>query len=149
MCCATANQLIHSTLTQHFPSNTSTTANYDLQFPQTILRSAAMASNTGITNVFGGGGIQPQRAFGNVEILKEVFDILEKGDCPIIDTAALYGESEEILGKAEAGKRFIIDTKTRGGFAPGKGTKETVIAEAENSKKLLGVNVDVSPPRWL
>lgn len=70
--------------------------------------------------------------------------MLEKGDCKVIDTAALYGQSEEIMGKAGAGERFIIDTKHKGGF-PGKGNASAanVKADAENSKKMLGCNVDI------
>ena len=45
---------------------------------------------SGIKNVFGGAAVQEGRAF-DVNSLPEVFDILDKGDCSIIDTAALYG----------------------------------------------------------
>ena len=99
---------------------------------------------SGIKPVLGGGGFNPGRAFGDVEAIEEVFKILEQGNCNAIDTAALYGQSEELLGKAHAGDKFIIDTKTKGGFGgSGYATKEKVIEEAENSKKMLGSNVDI------
>lgn len=83
------------------------------------------------------------RAFDTVESIQEAFDIMEKGDCKTVDTAALYGQSEELLGKAGVGKRFTVDTKHKGGFQPGYAKKENVIADAENSKKMLGCNVDI------
>ena len=61
----------------------------------------------------------------------------------MIDTAALYGESEKILGEVEAGKKITIDTKTRGGFSQTGATKESVTSEAKNSKAKLGTNVDI------
>ena len=70
----------------------------------------------GIQYIFGGGGIRAGRGFGDPKTLQEAFDVLEKNGCKKIDTAALYGESEEYLGKAKAGDRFVIDTKTKGGF---------------------------------
>ncbi|KXL45487.1 hypothetical protein M433DRAFT_58209 [Acidomyces richmondensis BFW] len=98
---------------------------------------------SGIKNVFGGGAVRAGRGFSTPEQLAEVFDILEEGDCRTIDTATLYAESEELLGKAGAGKRFTIDTKHQGGFVKGYAKKENVIKDAENSKKKLGCNVDV------
>lgn len=99
---------------------------------------------SGIKNAFGGATINEGRSFADPKVLEQALEILEKGDCKIIDTAALYGSSEELLGKAKAGDRFIIDTKMRGGF-PGSGhaSKENILKEAEESKKLLGCNVDI------
>lgn len=91
-----------------------------------------------------GVGINPGYTFGNPDTLKEAFDLLEKGGCSTIDTAALYGSSEEILGKAKAGDRFTIDTKTKGGFNPeGGASKKNVLAEAKNSREKLGTTVDI------
>lgn len=66
----------------------------------------------------------------------------EKGNVKTIDTAALYGQSEEILGKAGAGKRFTLDTKLKGGFGDGS-SKDVIQRESTNSKKMLGVDVDI------
>lgn len=60
----------------------------------------------------------------------------------IVDTAALYGQSEEILGDLEAGKRFTIDTKLRGGFGGGA-SRENVLADFEKSRELLKTDVDI------
>lgn len=70
----------------------------------------------GIQYIFGGAGIREGRGFGDVEALKSAFEVLEKNGCKKIDTAALYGESQEYLGKAGAADKFVIDTKTKGGF---------------------------------
>ena len=67
----------------------------------------------------------------------------EKGGCHTIDTANLYGESERILGEANAVKRFTIDTKTRGGFNENGGSRENILAEAKNSQEKLGGSVDI------
>lgn len=87
-------------------------------------------------------GVNPGKAFGSPEALQDVFDVLEKGNIKNIDTAALYGQSEEILGKASAGKRFTLDTKLKGGFGSGS-SKDAIESEAANSKKLLGSDVDI------
>lgn len=97
--------------------------------------------SSGIKNAFGGAAVG--RHFATPEAIKEVFDILEKGDCKIVDTAALYGESEKMLGEVGVGKRFTVDTKHKGGFEPGYAKKENVVADAENSKKMLGCDVDI------
>lgn len=97
----------------------------------------------GIKTAFGSASVNPGRPFAEPGALDEVFKIMKEGGCEIIDTAALYGDSERLLGEAGAGSKFIIDTKAKGGFG-GKGyaTKEKVIEEGTNSKKLLG-NVDI------
>lgn len=97
---------------------------------------------SGIKVVFGSAGVNPGAAFGSPEALQDVFDVLEKGNVKTIDTAALYGQSEEILGKAGAGKRFTLDTKLKGGFGNGS-SKDVIQDEATNSKKMLGVDVDI------
>ncbi|KAK3686807.1 hypothetical protein LTR37_019440 [Vermiconidia calcicola] len=96
----------------------------------------------GITPIFGGAGINPGR--GMEGELPKVFQTLEKGGCNHIDTAALYGESEKLLGEAKAGDKFILDTKTKGGFGGnGHANKDNIIEEGNNSKKMLGSNVDI------
>ncbi|KAK5174479.1 uncharacterized protein LTR77_001559 [Saxophila tyrrhenica] len=95
-----------------------------------------------ITPVFGGGGFNEGRAFGDVSVMQDLFKLLKDNGCDHIDTAALYGQSEELMGKAKAGDQFIVDTKTKGGFG-GSASKDTILKEAENSKKMLGHNVDI------
>jgi len=95
--------------------------------------------------VFGGGPINPGRAFGDPDILKnKVFEVLKNGGCNTIDTANLYGKSEEILGQVQAALNFTIDTKARGGANPDRGASyANTLADAQNSKEKLGSNVDV------
>ncbi|TKA31720.1 hypothetical protein B0A50_01798 [Salinomyces thailandicus] len=97
----------------------------------------------GIKNVFGGAAVNDNRGFTTVDAVKEAFSILEAGDCNIVDTATLYGKSEEFLGKAGVAGKFTVDTKHIGGFKPGNATKENAIADAENSRKMLGCTVDI------
>ena len=98
----------------------------------------------GIQYVFGGGGIRAGGNYEDPKVLSEVFEVLERNGCKKIDTAALYGESEEYLGKAKAGDKFVLDTKTKGGFGgPGYASKDNVIREGKHSKEMLGSNVDV------
>ena len=109
-----------------------------------LKRSLTHNTMSGLTPVFGGGGFNPGRSFGELDEIKKVFALLKAGGCTHIDTAALYGESERLLGEAKAGDEFTLDTKHKGGFG-GKGyaTKEKVIEEAGNSKKMLGHDVDI------
>jgi diketogulonate reductase-like aldo/keto reductase len=62
---------------------------------------------SGIKNVFGAASIRKDRGMSSPELLEEVYKALEQGDCKIIDTAKIYGESEEYLGNTGAGKRFV------------------------------------------
>lgn len=91
-----------------------------------------MASN-GVKIVFGGAKFID----GNVEDIKEWLDVLEETGVKTIDTARLYGKSEEGLGKAGAASRFIIDTKFPGGFREEAATKDTVISAGQDSLQTL------------
>jgi len=101
-------------------------------------------SNQGIKVVFGGAMVSKGRAFEDEKSIKELLELLKKEGVKNIDTAQLYGESEELLGEAGAAKEFIIDTKAKGGFAPGSPTKENIINDAKESmKKLATDKVDI------
>ena len=82
--------------------------------------------------------VNKDRAFKDEKTLKELFAVLKKDGVKNIDTAQLYGDSEEMLGEVGAAKEFIIDTKAKGGFAPGSPTKENIIKDAKESMKKLG-----------
>jgi len=101
----------------------------------------------GIKNAFGGAQIRDDRPggqFNTEERVKELLKVLKEGDVPIIDSAQLYGNSEEFLGKVNAGDEFIIDTKAKGGFEPGTATKEGIIKGAKESLEKLKVKkVDI------
>jgi len=102
----------------------------------------------GLKIVFGTAGFNPGRgAFGDVESIKEVLDVLEKNGVKNLDTAQLYGQSETLIGKAGAGAngRFVIDTKSKGGFDLGNALKPEVLREQarESIKKLEVKPVDI------
>ncbi|KAJ7232188.1 NADP-dependent oxidoreductase domain-containing protein [Mycena haematopus] len=96
--------------------------------------------------VFGGAPIGPgfSLAFADEGAIEKVYKLLEEGGCDTIDTARRYGSSEEWMGKTGAGKRFIIDSKTPGGFDPGTSTGQNIPLHAKETVERLGVkSVDV------
>nr|POF26221.1 oxidoreductase siro [Quercus suber] len=101
-------------------------------------------SSQGIQTIYGGAAIRPDYGFGKPERLEQVFSILTAAGVKTIDTAALYGPSEELLGQAHVGEKFTVDTKTKGSFVTQDGaSRENVIADAKNSRAMLGTTVDV------
>lgn len=87
--------------------------------------------------IFGGASIGAGRAFGNNDDVDALLAVLKKYHVKNIDSAQLYGTSEEVLGSINAGSQFTIDTKWKGGFAPGSSTKEEIIQSAEESMQKL------------
>lgn len=67
----------------------------------------------------------------------QLLEILNKEGIRNIDTANVYGNSEELLGKRGAAQNFIIDTKHPGGWRPDPATKQNIIEIAEKSLGLL------------
>ncbi|KAJ7723356.1 NADP-dependent oxidoreductase domain-containing protein [Mycena olivaceomarginata] len=107
--------------------------------------SRTMTSNP-VKAVFGGTPIGPglSLAFVDEDSIEKAYKLLEEGGCDTVDTARLYGSSEEWIGKTGGGKRFTIDSKTPGGFAPGTSTSETIPQLAKETVERLGVkSVDV------
>lgn len=99
---------------------------------------------SGIKNVFGSASVQKDRGFSSPEALEAVYKALEQGNCDTIDTATIYGASQEYLGNTGAPKRFIIDTKAGCGLKPEGGKKANILQDYEDSKRLLGVDqVDI------
>jgi aryl-alcohol dehydrogenase-like predicted oxidoreductase len=99
---------------------------------------------SGIQTIFGGAQFQREGRFADPSTLLKVYDALEEAGVRKIDTAHIYGASEEILGQTGGSKRFEIDTKAPGGLIPGSMTAQGVQGFAHTSKKLLGVEqVDV------
>ena len=93
----------------------------------------------GIKIVLVGATFQRTRAFGTVQAVQEVLDVLKAGGVDTIDTAQIYGDSETLIGEADAGASFIIDTKAAGGFNAGSPTKDGIIAGAKESLQKLRV----------
>lgn len=103
-----------------------------------------MSHPTGIQTIFGGAQFQREGRFADPSTLLKVYDALENANVRKIDTAHVYGASEEILGQTGGSTRFDIDTKAPGGLVPGSVTAQGVQGFAHRSRTLLGVEqVDV------
>ncbi|KAI8802049.1 NADP-dependent oxidoreductase domain-containing protein [Cladochytrium replicatum] len=75
---------------------------------------------------------------------QEVMNVLELLGIRAMDTARLYGSSEEQVGKYHAGARFAISTKHPGGVIPQGSTSESIREVGKQSFDLLQVDqVDV------
>ena len=101
----------------------------------------------GLQVVFGGaefGTKDPRSFIASDEGALRVFEVLKKHNALHIDTARLYGASEEALGRLQAGTShgFTIDTKWCGGLAGGKpcSSKEQIIADTQDSLAKLGLS---------
>ncbi|MFN8606372.1 MAG: aldo/keto reductase [Vulcanimicrobiota bacterium] len=81
------------------------------------------------TGTFGGSGNEFFKAWGasgDVEAAIRLVDICLEAGVNLFDTADIYsdGESEEILGKAVAGRRDRVLIATKANFAHGKGAND-------------------------
>lgn len=79
-------------------------------------------------------------AFSTVEETVELLDAIEKLGIKQLDTAQLYGTSEQLLGQVNAASRFTIDTKHIGGWVPGNSSRAKVVERGLESLKKLGVD---------
>lgn len=87
----------------------------------------------GIQVVFGAAGF----ITGSVGDVQKWLQVVEEVAIKTIDTAALYGESEQLLGEAAAAQKFTIDTKHPGGFGAQFSTRNVVIASFKKSLQAL------------
>ncbi|KAK2606868.1 hypothetical protein N8I77_005591 [Diaporthe amygdali] len=95
-------------------------------------------------NLVFGGGIFTAPYVPSVDEVREYLDLLEEVGIKVIDTAAVYGDSEKFLGETKAASRFTIDTKNPGAMNPEPSTKDVVVAAGKESlKKLATSQVDV------
>ncbi|KAH2603751.1 hypothetical protein KXW93_007595 [Aspergillus fumigatus] len=90
--------------------------------------------------IFGGAIFGTLPEWSTPEKVEEFLQVLERNNVKTIDTAQIYGASEENLGQVKAAKRFIIDTKLGGGFAPGSATKDQAIKTGDESLAKLGTD---------
>ncbi|KAK7017694.1 aflatoxin B1 aldehyde reductase member 4 [Favolaschia claudopus] len=103
-----------------------------------------MSPATPVKPVVGGYAFGHPKYFPDVESIDKAYKMLKDLGCDTIDTARIYGKSEEWLGKTGAGKLFTIDTKTPGGAIPGSSNREGILQHAKESLELLKVkSVDV------
>jgi aflatoxin B1 aldehyde reductase len=89
----------------------------------------------GIKVVFGGVAFAAP-----VEVAQEWLKTLEGLGITNIDTAEVYGPSEEVLGNVNAASKFILDTKILSGLGPRLSTKDVVIESGTSSLKKLKTN---------
>lgn len=83
--------------------------------------------------IFGGAVFSTQYGF-TADKVSEVLSWLEKEGITTIDSSEVYGDSEELLGAANAAaKGFIIDTKIGGGLARIESSGERVVEAAKES----------------
>ncbi|KAI1608491.1 aldehyde reductase [Exophiala viscosa] len=101
-------------------------------------------SSKSLTVVFGTASIGNSEPWTSDEYVNEAFEILKKHGVKNLDSAQLYGKSEEKLGELKAGDKFIVDTKWLGGFTGKWASKENIVNTAKESIKKLGVKqVDI------
>lgn len=70
----------------------------------------------GLNVVLGTAGFNPNHNYTTPAEAKKLLDAVKENGVTHLDTAQLYGESENFLGELEAAKTFNIDTKAKGGF---------------------------------
>jgi aflatoxin B1 aldehyde reductase len=90
--------------------------------------------------IYGGGLVASGAPISDQETLRASLDVLKEEGIRRIDTAQGYGNSEEMLGEANAGVDFVFDTKVVGGFSPGSATKANIIKDADESLRRLKVD---------
>ena len=101
-------------------------------------RTELQVSAVSLGGAYLGGKEDPERAEENARaIVRRALDL----GCNYIDTAPLYGPSEELLGKALAGERRPFYLATKVGFKP-EGfdyRRDSVLQSLERSLALLGL----------
>ncbi|KAK6498826.1 hypothetical protein TWF481_011399 [Arthrobotrys musiformis] len=89
--------------------------------------------------VWGAAMLSPHPETGEVTHIHETLDLIRSVGVEDLDTAQIYGDAEETLGKVNvAEKKFIISTKQGGGFKPGTGTKDGVLEHGAYASEKLG-----------
>ncbi len=88
--------------------------------------------------IMGAANIDTGKGLADPKVLAEVFDVLEEFGIDTIDTAHLYGASQDLLGAAGAGKRFTIDSKAYGGFKEGTLSNESFVKDAKAALEKTG-----------
>lgn len=97
-----------------------------------------------IKAVFGGASINPGGAINSDEAVQQAFTHLKNAGVTVIDTARLYGDSEETIGRIPGHEAFTIDTKLKGGFDPGCLKKDAALRDTQDSLQKLNVpQVDI------
>ncbi|KAK3201137.1 hypothetical protein GRF29_213g1160603 [Pseudopithomyces chartarum] len=83
-------------------------------------------------------------SFSTIESQTAVLSALQSAGVTTLDTARLYPGSEAAIGPLPDRTSFTIDTKVKGGFAPGTATRAAVLSDIKDSLDKLKVpKVDV------
>ncbi|KAJ6024669.1 alcohol dehydrogenase [Penicillium herquei] len=90
--------------------------------------------------VFGGASVVTDGSFKNVAEVSALLDALEREGIKQIDTAQIYGASEQLLGEAGTSSRLLVDTKHAGGWIPGSSSREDVYQRGLQSLERLGAD---------
>ncbi|KIV81689.1 hypothetical protein PV11_03859 [Exophiala sideris] len=94
--------------------------------------------------IFGTATTGNAEPWDSSDYVNEAFEILKAHGVKNLDTAQLYGKSEQKLGELKAGDKFILDTKWLGGFTGKWASKDNIINTAKESIQKLGVKqVDI------
>jgi len=90
-----------------------------------------MSASNGVKIIFGSAAWLTTP----VAEVEQWLDTIQELGIKHIDTAAIYGESENLLGQTKAAttRGFIVDTKHASGFDPNPTNKESVIEGALTS----------------
>ncbi|KAI0166752.1 aldehyde reductase [Hypoxylon sp. FL1284] len=97
-----------------------------------------MAKN--LTLIYGAATITSGFGFEKDETVQSMLDAVAELGIKNLDTAYIYGDSEERLGKLSATSRFTVDTKFPGGFAFDESitsSKEDVVRIVKESLRRL------------
>ncbi|KAE9363955.1 aldehyde reductase [Stipitochalara longipes BDJ] len=90
--------------------------------------------------VFGAASVSTEHGLDTPEKVLSFLDAVANLGIGVIDTSPVYGDSEELLGKANAASRFVINTKFPGGFGEDSSTKDKVIQAGKESLNKLKTN---------
>ncbi|EPS45920.1 hypothetical protein H072_76 [Dactylellina haptotyla CBS 200.50] len=89
--------------------------------------------------VYGAAMFEPHAETGEVTHVIETLDLIKKVGVQDLDTAQIYGRTEETLGLADVkSKDFIISTKFGAGFTPGIASVENIVKHGEYAQEKLG-----------
>ncbi|RAK77478.1 uncharacterized protein BO72DRAFT_509324 [Aspergillus fijiensis CBS 313.89] len=95
--------------------------------------------------IYGGGSFISEVSNRSLSDVQATLNQLHSHGIRAIDTAPIYGRSEELLGQAHAADRFALATKFPGGFLPEPATKEVLLAAAEESLRKLQTDQTCNP----
>ncbi|EWC47273.1 hypothetical protein DRE_03392 [Drechslerella stenobrocha 248] len=97
-----------------------------------------MSSSADVALVYGGFGFAPDAETGEYTEARRLLDVLTKVGVKTIDTAQIYNQSEDSLGKANTERSFIIDTKIGGAFSPGSAKADAIVKHGTWAGQTLG-----------